>query len=117
MKGLANYEKVERPWGNFERFTTNEQTTVKIINISAGEALSLQSHQERDEFWRIVKGSGSVHIEDKDEEAHEGDNFFIPRFAEHRASGGTDGLTILEISFGNSDENDITRMEDRYGRT
>jgi len=116
MKGLTNYEKVERPWGNFERFTQNEQTTVKIVTISAGESLSLQTHEERDEFWRVLKGYGVIHIENADNDASEGDNFFIPRFTEHRATSGPEGFTILEIAFGTSDENDITRLEDKYGR-
>jgi len=116
MKGLTNYEKVERPWGNYERFTLNEQTTVKIITIITGESLSLQTHEHRDEFWRVIKGSGVISIEGKSEDAHEGDNFFIPRFAEHRAIAGPDGLIILEIAFGDSDESDITRLEDQYGR-
>jgi mannose-6-phosphate isomerase-like protein (cupin superfamily) len=116
MEGLTHYEKVERPWGNFERFTQNEQTTVKIITIAGGGSLSLQTHEERDEFWHVTQGSGIVHIEGKDEEAQVGDNFFIPRFTEHRAAGGENGLTILEIAFGTSDENDITRIADQYGR-
>ena len=116
MENLANYKKEERPWGNFERFTQNEKTTVKIISINAGESLSLQTHQNRDEFWRIMKGSGTVHIGGNDSGASEGGDFFVPRYVEHRALGGSDGLTILEISFGDSDESDITRIEDKYGR-
>ncbi len=53
MQGLSQYEKEERPWGNFERFTLNEQTTVKIISIKAGKAISLQTHEHRDEIKRL----------------------------------------------------------------
>jgi len=116
MKGLAHYEKVERPWGNFERFTNNEQTTVKILHIFPGQELSLQMHEERDEFWRVLKGSGSIHIEDRDEQTSEGDNFFIPRYAEHRARSGSGELVLLEISFGTFSENDEKRFGDDYGR-
>ena len=54
MEGLSNYEKEVRPWGNFERFTLNEQSTVKIITVNPGEAFSLQVHGHREEFWRGV---------------------------------------------------------------
>ena len=116
MNGLSQYEKEERPWGNFERFTLNEKTTVKIIAVHAGEAFSLQTHEHRDEFWHILKGSGTVCVGDKSTEAKEGDEFFTPRNTEHRMEGGPEGISFLEIAFGDFDENDITRLEDRYGR-
>jgi mannose-1-phosphate guanylyltransferase/mannose-1-phosphate guanylyltransferase/mannose-6-phosphate isomerase len=116
MKGLTNYEKENRPWGDFERLTINESTTVKILTLSAGGAISLQTHEHRSEFWRILKGSGVIHIENKDDDAHEGDSFFIPCFAEHRIIAGSDGLSFLEISFGYFDEKDEERLEDKYGR-
>ena len=116
MEGLSNYEKEQRPWGNFERFTLNEQTTVKIITVNAGESFSLQTHEHRDEFWRVLKGSGVIHIGDTDHNAREGDTFFSKRHTKHRALGGPEGLTFLEIALGEFDENDIQRLEDRYGR-
>src|SRR3989338_4663707 len=73
MEGLTHYEKEERPWGAFERFTLNEKTTVKIITVNAGEAFSLQTHEHRDEFWRVLSGSGVIHIGDIDKDAHVGD--------------------------------------------
>ncbi|MBI2036998.1 MAG: phosphomannose isomerase type II C-terminal cupin domain [Candidatus Liptonbacteria bacterium] len=116
MEGLANYEKEGRPWGNFERFTLNEKTTVKIVTVNAGEAISLQTHERRDEFWRVLAGSGVIRIGDKDNPAREGDSFFCPRRAEHRVTSGSSGLTLLEIAFGDFTEGDIARLEDKYGR-
>ena len=116
MEGLKNYEKETRPWGDYERFTLNEMTTVKIIDVLPNEAFSLQTHEHRDEFWRILKGSGTAHIGDAEHEAKEGDTFFSPRHAEHRMHAGPSGITFLEISFGDFDETDISRIEDKYGR-
>ncbi len=117
MEGLTNYEKEIRPWGDFERFTLNEKTTVKIVTVNAGESISLQTHEHRDEFWRVIKGSGTIRVGDTDTNAHEGDTFFTPRHSKHRVEGGPEGLTFLEIAFGDFDEKDITRLEDRYGRS
>ncbi len=117
MEGLNHYEKEIRPWGDFERFTLNEQTTVKIITVNAGESISLQTHEHRDEFWRVIKGSGIIHINGKDNDAHEGDKFFSTRGSTHRVTGGPEGAVFLEIAFGNFDEGDIHRIEDKYGRT
>ena len=117
MEDLAHYAKEERPWGNFERFTLNEKTTVKIVTVNEGESISLQTHENRDEFWRVLKGSGVIRIGDTDSEAHEGSAFFCKRGSEHRVTGGTGGTVFLEIAFGDFAESDIKRLEDRYGRT
>ena len=116
MEHLPHYEKENRPWGNFERFTLNEKTTVKIITVKAGEYFSLQTHEHRDEFWHVLKGSGIIHIGDTEHQAHEGSSFFCPRGMEHRVTGGSEGTTFLEIAFGDFDESDIKRLEDKYGR-
>lgn len=113
---LSEHDTEVRPWGMFERFTKGEPSTVKIITVKEGEAFSLQMHAHRDEFWRVVSGEGTVRVGEEDHEAHPGDNFYIKRGTKHRATAGTAALTILEIAFGDFDENDITRFEDRYGR-
>lgn len=116
MEGLAHYHKEERPWGSFERLTLNERTTVKIITVAPGEAFSLQTHEYRDEFWRVVSGSGRIMAGEEEKPASVGDSFFTPRGMKHRALGGPQGLTLLEIAFGDFDEGDITRLKDNYGR-
>ena len=117
MEGLAQYEKEERPWGGFERFTLNEKTTVKIHTVAPDQSLSLQTHEHRDEFWRVLRGSGTFQIGDNGIEAREGDSHFCPRGTPHRLSAGAGGMTVLEIAFGDFEEGDITRLEDRYGRS
>lgn len=116
VDSLSHYHKEDRPWGNFERFTLNENTTVKIITVSAREAFSLQTHANRDEYWRVLSGAGEVRVGDATREAHQGDSFFCPRGSTHRVTGGPSGVVFLEIAFGEFDESDITRLEDKYGR-
>lgn len=116
MEGLSNYEKQVRPWGNFERFTFNEPCTVKLVSVNEGEAISLQTHENRDEFWRVLTGSGTIIVGEETRPAKPGDSFFTPRGAKHRIEGGSGGLTILEIAFGDFNEQDIKRLEDKYGR-
>lgn len=113
-----NRRREDRPWGYFEQFTLNEPSTVKLLHVRAGEEFSLQTHEHRDEFWRVVGGSGQVTVGNVRSDANIGDEFFTPRGTPHRAEGAEDeDLRILEISFGQFDENDITRLEDKYGRT
>jgi mannose-6-phosphate isomerase len=108
---------VKRPWGVFEQFTQNENTTVKIISIDSLGSLSLQSHTKRSEFWRILNGSGVVEIGDIKHNASKGDEYNVSINEKHRATAGLDGLIFLEIDEGDFEENDEVRYEDKYGRT
>jgi mannose-6-phosphate isomerase len=48
---------------------------------------------------------------------HVGEELIIPRQTVHRLSAvGEQAVRILEISFGEFDEEDIIRLEDLYGR-
>jgi len=105
-----------RPWGNFEEFTKNEKSTVKILTIKAGERLSLQLHHKREEFYKILSGNPIIQIGDMKKEAKVGDEFFIHKEEKHRISAQNETAKILEISFGDFDENDELRIEDDYGR-
>ena len=106
----------ERPWGNFIEYTKNEPSTVKILTVKPHEAFSLQSHAKRDEFWRVLSGTGAITVGEKTTNANIDDEFFIPRGTKHRIEGGDTGISVLEISRGDFDESDITRFDDKYGR-
>lgn len=106
----------DRPWGAFRQFSLNQKSTVKVLSVNPKSILSLQYHNHRSEFWRIIKGSGFVIRNGEEIAVKEGDEFFIPQGMSHRLKTEDDSLEVLEISFGEFDENDITRMEDNYGR-
>lgn len=111
-----NISDDHRPWGNFRRFTAGESTTVKILFVKAHERFSLQYHNNRDEFWRVLSGSPDITIDEKTEKAEVGDEFFITRGTKHRISAGQTDTSVLEIAFGDFDEEDIVRLEDDYHR-
>lgn len=110
------YEE-KRPWGNFRRFSQNTASTVKIITVSEGQSLSLQTHEKRSEFWKIIGGSGRVEIDGDIKDASKGNEFFIDIGATHRAiASSSEPLEIMEVAFGEFYEEDIHRIEDKYGR-
>lgn len=109
-------ETTTRPWGTFTTFTHNETSTVKIIKVNPDQELSLQTHTKRKEFWKVLSGTPLITIGEEKIQAQVGQEFMIDENVPHRIGGGQEGADILEISFGEFDENDITRIEDRYGR-
>jgi len=106
----------ERPWGQFEQFCKNEPVTVKIITVEPNKKLSLQYHHFRDEFWRVVGGSGKVVVGEETFVTAVGDEWIIPKETKHRLMTENDSLIVLEVSYGQFDEDDIVRLEDEYNR-
>jgi mannose-6-phosphate isomerase len=114
--GSVQPTTVERPWGEFRQFIHDAPSTVKILTVKAGEEFSLQTHEKRDEFWRVIQGEGTITVGDKEFDAKEDYEFRVPKETKHRIKGGPSGIKVLEISTGEFDEGDIKRYEDKYGR-
>jgi mannose-6-phosphate isomerase len=109
--------EVEKPWGKFEQYTHNAPSTVKIITVQPGDALSLQYHHRRDELWVVLDAGAKIRIGDVIIRPRVGERVFIPRTTAHRLSAPADrAVRILEVSFGEFDEEDIVRLDDVYGR-
>ncbi len=108
--------EVEKPWGRFEQYTHNILSTVKLITVQQGGALSLQYHLRRDELWVILDAGARIELGDRVLSPQVGDKVFIPRTTTHRLSTDDGPVRILEVSFGDFDEDDIVRLEDAYGR-
>ena len=110
--------EVEKPWGKFEQYTHNVLSTVKVITVQPGGVLSLQYHHGRDELWVVLDAGAQVELGETVMRPGVGEKVFIPRATAHRLSAtGSAPVRILEISFGEFDEEDIVRLDDVYGRT
>jgi mannose-6-phosphate isomerase len=111
--------QVEKPWGWELVWAETEAYVGKLLFIHAGEALSLQYHQVKDEAWLVREGRARVELGVADErgletvEIHEGDAFRYPPGTLHRLTALEDTL-IVEVSTPHLD--DVVRVEDRYGR-
>jgi mannose-6-phosphate isomerase-like protein (cupin superfamily) len=107
----------ERPWGRFEQLTLNEPTTVKIITVAPGHRLSLQTHALRAELWQVLDGPIDVTVGDETWSAQPGERIWVERGAVHRMGNSTQQPgRVLEIGYGEFDEDDIVRLEDDYQR-
>lgn len=107
-----------RPWGWFNQYTANQVTTVKILTVLKGEQLSLQTHEHRDEMWIVLDGFGWAEVDGARTPLYEVEQkVWVPRGRPHRlGASDVNELVVLEIAFGDFDERDITRLDDKYGR-
>ncbi len=113
----ADVFSLERPWGDFRQFVTNETVTVKIITVQPRQRLSLQRHEHRGELWQILDEPMDITVDDRVWSAAPGEIVWVPRGATHRmGNSGERPARLLEVAFGHFDESDIERLEDDYSR-
>lgn len=107
-----------RPWGAYTTIDEAGQYKVKRINVAPGESLSLQYHRSRSEHWVVVHGSALVQVGDSSTAVESGGYCYIPLGEQHRlANTGDTELVLIEVQCGSYlGEDDIVRLEDRYGR-
>lgn len=102
-------------WGSDHLHVLNEDgITIKTLMIFPNECTSLQYHNNRCEFWHAIEPVRIIK-EDKEVILKKGDFVLIPKQAKHRLIGMSLSI-VTEISFGNFSEEDIVRIEDKYGR-
>ena len=107
-----------RPWGEWATLDENGPYKVKRIVVAEGQSLSLQYHHHRSEHWVVVRGEALVQVGTEQLRTLPGEYRFIPRGELHRLTNVGDGqLVLIEVQCGTYlGEDDIVRVEDRYGR-
>ena len=107
-----------RPWGSFTVLDEGRGYKVKRIEVLAGKRLSYQRHARRAEHWMVVAGTARVTLDGGDIVVGCGETVDIPVGAAHRIeNAGADTLVFIEIQRGDYlGEDDITRLEDDFGR-
>lgn len=110
--------RVDKPWGYELIWAEAEQYVGKLLFVRAGNALSLQYHELKDESWLVHEGRASLELgtvggELTTIEIGAGDAFRYRPGTVHRVTAIEDTL-IFEVSTPHLD--DVVRLDDRYGR-
>jgi len=112
------HRRVARPWGAYEELDAGTRFRVKRLVVRPGEGLSRQLHRHRAEHWVVVRGTARVELDGEVFELGENRSTYIPIGSVHRLENpGPGELEIVEVqSGGYLGEDDIVRLDDRYGR-
>lgn len=115
----SQHRKMFRPWGSYDCIGTGDRFQVKRIVVKEGAKLSLQMHHHRAEHWVVVTGTARVTNGDKEYLLSENQSTYIPIGEVHCLENpGKIPLELIEIqSGGYLGEDDIVRLQDRYGRS
>ena len=109
--------RIDKPWGYELHWAKTERYVGKILHIDAGQALSLQYHNRKDEtilLWEgrlrfeLGRGPGA-----RVWEMTAGERVHVTPGTVHRMTA-IDDCTLIEVSTPELD--DVVRLDDRYGR-
>jgi mannose-6-phosphate isomerase len=110
--------RVDKPWGHELIWAETDRYVGKILHIKAGEALSLQYHEVKDETIMVL--SGKLRFEHFSEgeapqttELGPREPFHVTPRLRHRMIAVED-TDVLEVS--TTELDDVVRLDDRYGR-
>lgn len=112
------HREVYRPWGAYDSIGNGPRYQVKKITVKPGGKLSLQMHHHRAEHWVVVSGTAKVTNGDKTYTVTENQSTYIPIGQVHSLENpGVIPLELIEVQSGAYlGEDDIVRLQDRYGR-
>ena len=123
LRGIDHFafdpRKVEKPWGWELIWALTDAYAGKILFVAAGESLSLQFHNVKDESWYVLEGRARLELGSAGEAVladrviAAGEAFRFPPGTVHRVTALED-TRVLEVSTAHLD--DVVRLEDRYGR-
>lgn len=112
-------ERVDKPWGHELIWAHADRYVGKKIVIEAGQRLSLQYHERKDESILVLKGTLRLHygatregVEQIDLEP--GQFAHIETGAVHRFEALAERVELVEVS--TPELGDVVRLEDDYDR-
>lgn len=115
-------EHVDKPWGHEEIFALVEGSYVgKLLFVSAGESLSLQYHNTKDETIALVSGLVEIDLGASVETLSSatlspGDSVHVVPGTLHRLRAIQDSVLVEASTASEGWREDVVRIEDRYGR-
>jgi len=119
MSGKSNVKFVEKPWGHEVIWAHTPLYVGKILHIKAGQALSVQYHEKKDETIYLLSGEMIYRVGEVGGDAlrevslKSGESFRNEPGMVHQMEAVTD-CDVLEASTPHLD--DVVRLKDRYGR-
>ena len=110
--------RVDKPWGHELIWAHTDQYVGKILVIEAGQRLSLQKHEVKDETILVSSGRLRLYLEDDAGEVVVEE--LGPGAARHVATGRIHRYEAIErtelIEVSTPELDDVVRLQDDFGR-
>ena len=107
-----------KPWGSYVNLFKGKNFLVKELTVNSKSSISLQKHNHRSEYWRVIQGRPKITIKKSKFFKNPNESVFIPAGAIHRIENYyKKQVKIIEVQTGPIlKETDIIRYQDIYDR-
>ncbi len=111
--------RVDKPWGYELIWAVTDIYVGKLLFVKAGESLSLQYHELKDESWLIQSGLARIELGAVGDERLS-EEVIGPGAAFHYVPGTVHRITAVEdtmiVEVSTPHLEDVVRLADSYGR-
>ncbi len=96
MKGLSiSIEEEARQNSDFRRVLyTGKYSQLVLMNLKPLEGIGLETHKDRDQFFRFEEGEGKVFIDGIEHTVKDGDAIIVPAGAQHNVVNTSKNLEL-----------------------
>ena len=89
----------EKSWGGYQVLNIEKESLTIRVDLKAGCRMSYHNHQNRDEVWIVIAGSGKTIVEGAEKPVKMGDVITMQAGCKHTVIADT-GLKIIEVQIG-----------------
>lgn len=95
---VADIEKLTVENADFRRVLyTGQYLQLVLMALKPGEEIGEEVHDDRDQFFRVEEGSGTVHIDGAANPVKDDDIAIVPAGARHNVIAGPEGLKVYTL--------------------
>jgi mannose-6-phosphate isomerase len=118
LPGAIETRRVDKPWGHELIWALTDRYCGKILVIEAGQRLSLQYHEQKDESILVLNGRLRLYLDDEAgtltvRELGPGGSAHVAAGRRHRYEA-IERVEVVEVS--TPELSDVVRIEDDFGR-
>ena len=90
----------EKSWGSYRVLDVEEKSMTVKVTVTPGKKMNYHSHNNRDEVWTVVQGTGRTIVDGMEQLIKPGDVIAITAGCKHTVIAGAEGLKMIEVQIG-----------------
>lgn len=89
----------DKSWGNFLVLDVEDESMTIKVTLNPGHKMNYHSHENRDEVWTVISGSGTAVLDGKEQAVQAGDVLRMNAGCKHTVIAETE-LKLIEVQTG-----------------
>ncbi len=90
----------EKSWGSYRVLDVEEGSLTVKVTLNPGHKMNYHSHEQRDEVWTVISGSGKTIVDGMEQHVQVGDVITMAIGCKHTVIAGDEGIQLIEVQLG-----------------